>query len=403
MQRRTAQWQIDLSRAFRRHRTGRTGWYLEVANDRLRLRSTELPPRPDEPPDAPPKRRDLWLTTPPGPATAAAALAEACSVFDRVMDGTWRWPDPSAPGADDPARLRPAALARLIARLETTLVGERIAPRTWATTYETYLRRLQTFAGERTWPSDAELIAATLRHWSPNSRARQMAHDRIRRLWREAGWEWPAQLLDLRGNGKAAASPDGVRSFTDAEIIELRARIQRSHRLTPGDLLAWDVLVVFGIRPAELQGLEVTSHGGHPVAKVTRLKRSSKGSSGARTVPAVPPAGWPADCYDLVGRWQAHGIPERLVAVRSPGGTLTQQLSRLRDQAPVSIALDPELTAYSARHAFALRLAQLLGLHVREAAVLMGHSPAVHLSTYGRRLDSPALVRDVIGRVTANR
>jgi hypothetical protein len=37
----------------------------------------------------------------------------------------------------------------------------------------------------------------------------------------------------MRGNGKAAASPEGVRPFTDEEIEELRARLRRSTRLTP--------------------------------------------------------------------------------------------------------------------------------------------------------------------------
>ena len=32
-----------------------------------------------------------------------------------------------------------------------------------------------------------------------------------------------------------------------------------------------------------------------------------------------------------------------------------------------------------------------MGLSVREAAELMGHSPAVHLNIYGRRLDAPKL------------
>ena len=57
--------------------------------------------------------------------------------------------------------------------------------------------------------------------------------------------------------------------------------------------------------------------------------------------------------------------------------------------------LDQELTAYSVRHAFALRLAQRLGLHPREAATLMGHSPQVHLEVYGRRLDTPKLLEKV--------
>ena len=50
-----------------------------------------------------------------------------------------------------------------------------------------------------------------------------------------------------------------------------------------------------------------------------------------------------------------------------------------------------ELIANGLRHAFALRLELELGLSVREAAELMGHSLQVHLSTYGRRLDQPKL------------
>jgi hypothetical protein len=69
-------WLADLSRNFRRHRGGRSGWYGEVHRDRLRVRSHEIPPRPDEPADAATIKRDVTLSTPPGPATEAAALAE---------------------------------------------------------------------------------------------------------------------------------------------------------------------------------------------------------------------------------------------------------------------------------------------------------------------------------------
>ena len=65
----------------------------------------------------------------------------------------------------------------------------------------------------------------------------------------------------------------------------------------------------------------------------------------------------------------------------------------------MAIELAKELTPYGLRHAFALRLGQELGLHVREAAELMGHSPQVHLSTYGRRLDQPKLLAKVRERV----
>ena len=199
----------------------------------------------------------------------------------------------------------------------------------------------------------------------------------------------------MRGNGKAAANPEGVRSFTDYEIAELRARVQRSRRLTPSDLLAWDCLIAFGLRPKELQGLELDQRDGLLVARVTRSKRSSKGSSGARSVPAVPPRGWPADCFELLDRFNRHGLPPGMLAARSPGEVLAQQLARLKLSKPVEIELPAELTPYGLRHAFALRLGQELGLHVREAAELMGHSPQVHLQTYGRRLDQPGLMAKV--------
>lgn len=396
-------WLAELSTAFKRHRQSRAGWFVEVSGDRLRVRSAELPPRPDEPADAPPKRRDVWLLTPPGPATAAKALQEACELFDQVIAGSWCWPDPDAtPSQGDGRRLAPSTLKMLIQKLQAAVVGERIGADTWERTYNPYLNRLKEIAGGRSWENDHQLVEEVLRSYTPNTRSRQMAHDRIRRLWKQAGWSWPDGLAELRGNGKAAASPEGVRAFSDAELQELRDRILRSTRLTAADLTAWDALAVFGLRPAELQGLELFTQDDVPMARVQRSKVSSKGSGGVRVIPAVPPEGWPVDCFQLVGRWREHGFPAGMTAARSPGQVLTQQLRRLRDQKPVQIALDEELTAYGCRHGFALRLAQKLGLHPREAATLMGHSPQTHLAVYGRRLDSPKLLQAVISRVKAS-
>ena len=395
-------WLAELSTAFKRHRQGRPGWFVEVSGDRLRIRTAELPPRPDEPADAPPKRRDVWLRTPPGPATAAKALQEACELFDQVVADSWRWPDPDAQSAQDERRLAPSTLQMLMQKLHAAVVGERIGADTWCRTYRPYLNQLLQIAGGKSWENDHQLVEEVLRSWPPNTRSRQMGHDRIRRLWKQAGWSWPDGLPELRGNGKAASSPEGVRAFSDAELQELRDRILRSSRLTAADLTAWDALAVFGLRPAELQGLELFTQDDVPMARVQRAKVSSKGSGGVRVIPAVPPEGWPVDCFQLVGRWREHGFPAGMTAVRSPGQVLTQQLRRLRDQKPVHIALDEELTAYGCRHGFALRLAQKLGLHPREAATLMGHSPQTHLAVYGRRLDSPKLINSVIEKLKTN-
>lgn len=390
-------WLADLSRQFKRHRQGRPGWFLRVKRDRLRLLSDELPPRPGEAIGVT-AQRELTMATPPGPATAAAALAEACAVFDQVMAGAWRWPDPLAPGTHEAHRLAPITLARLRERLRLAVVGEQITERTWQRTYAPYLHKLELVAAQQAWPEDAALLTAALRQWEPNSRARQMAHDRIRALWKVAGWTWPEQITTMRGNGKAAADPAGAMGFKDPEIEELRERISRS-RLTAADLVAWDCLIVFGLRPAELKGLVLQQQGRALVGVVGHEKRSSKGKVGARTVPAVPPSGWPADCHGLLNRWQTHGLPDALVAMPSPGERLAKQLERLHQQKAAKGSMRPGLVPYGLRHGFALRLGVDLGLSVREAAELMGHSPAVHLSTYGRQLDRPKLLDKVAAMV----
>ncbi|MFN5220495.1 MAG: hypothetical protein ACK5FE_06255, partial [Cyanobacteriota bacterium] len=265
-------WLADLSRAFKRHRQGRPGWSVEVMRERLRLVSAELPPRNG----SAPKRQAFTMATPPGPATAAAALAEACAIFDEVMAGRWSWPDPSVPEAHEAGRLAPATLARLRDRLKAAVVGEKIEARTWDRTYLPYLLKVEQIAGLQAWNSDADLLTAALRQWPPGTRARQMAHDRMRAMWKVAGWDWPAAVATMRGNGKAAADPAGVIGFKDEEITELRQRIQAS-RLTPADLVAWDCLAVFGLRPAELKGLQLQLQGRALVAVVAHEKRNSKG------------------------------------------------------------------------------------------------------------------------------
>lgn len=387
-----APWLKTLSRAFKSHRLGRSGWFLQLHRDKLRLLSAELPRRPGDPPDLAPRQRALTLASPPGPATATAALSEACAVFDAVMAGGWQWPDPDAtPVAGDDRHLQAQHLGRLIEQLQAQLVGERMAPRTWERTWAPYLRRLQGTAAERRWANDPALLESYLRNWPPSSRARQMAYDRARRLWKEAGWPWPEELAHLRGNGKAATDPEGVQSFSDQEIQQLREAIEAS-KLIPADLVAWDCLAVFGLRPQELIGLELKKGpGGVLLAVVTRSKVSSKGATRPRQVPAVPPSDWPANCHRLLERFREHGLPSWSQTVASPGEHMTQQLRRLH--------MPAGLSSYGMRHAFALRLGLDLGLHIREAADLMGHSPAVHLSTYGRRLDGPGLLAKVQGLV----
>ena len=124
------EWLSRLSKSFKAHRKGRTGWKVEVMRERLRIVSAELPPRPDEPADATPKRRSLTLSTPPGPSYGTEALAEACAVYDAVAAGTWKWPDPDGLDPSDEKRLFPPSLERLVERLKEGIIGESIVETT---------------------------------------------------------------------------------------------------------------------------------------------------------------------------------------------------------------------------------------------------------------------------------
>lgn len=384
---------------------GRPGWFVDEHRNRLRLLSHELPLRPGEvlDPERTKTKRSLYLEALPGPNTTAAAITELCAIFDGVIAGTWSWPDEASllSKADPSQPITSASIEAIAAGLRSLLLGEQLTSSTWQRTWEPYLKRLSAVTAERQWTSDSDLLQAYLRHWLPNTRSRQMAYDRARRLWKEARREWPESLAALRGNGSAAADPQGVSAMTDEDIEELRARIQRSARLTPADLVAWDCVIVFGLRPVELQGLLLEEQDGFLYAHVQHQKRNSKGSVGARIVNAVPPASWPLDCFELFRRWQLHGLPPGMVASRSPGQVLTQQLRRLRAGATVFRELDPQVTSYGCRHAYALRLGVELGLDVRSAAELCGHSPRTHLQEYGRKLDARKLQGRVAGLVRA--
>jgi integrase len=384
-------WLTDISRSFKRHRMGRPGWFLELHRDKLRVCSAELPRRPGEAPSDRPVKRSFTLSSEPGPRTASAALVEACELFDAVLAGTWRWPTADdLPASGDPGRLSGEVIRSLIERLRSKAVGEKMAERTWTHNWQSGMEALAALADQQLWPNDESLLRAFLQRWEAGSRCRQIGYGQARRLWTEAGWEWPQAIEPMRGNGRAAAAPEGVRAFTDQEISQLRARILSSHQMKPSAQVAWDLLIAFGLRPVELQAIELQrASNGALIAVISRSKVTSSGTAGgARQVPAVPPADWPPDCHKLFDRWQQHGLPSGLLRARSPGDQLSSQLRRMQFEG---------LTPYGLRHAFALRLGIELGLSVRESAQLMGHTPQVHLNAYGRRIDQPALQSKVLG------
>ena len=126
------------------------------------------------------------------------AANEAAKIFDDVMAGIFKWLDPNGLDANSSTHLTPKALQTLITALKDESLGEKLIQRTWDKTYQPYFDKLVAIAGQRHWASDSALLDVVLRSWSANTRSRQIAHDKLRQLWKQAKWEWPDQIRSMR-------------------------------------------------------------------------------------------------------------------------------------------------------------------------------------------------------------
>jgi integrase len=300
------------------------------------------------------------------------------------------------PQALDGEHINSETIQRAIERYRDYQLAEKLAgARTWKK--HAYSRRRALEVADAGHTTTDGYLKAALQLYGANSAARLQLFDLLRAVWEHAGWEWPRALKPLRGNGKAVAPPEGVLAATDEVIQELRARLEQglnrvgARKTPPSRSVEFDLLICFGLRPQELQGLVLTNEGGQLLAHVSRIKKSGRGQTKLRVVPAVPPSGAGADCWALWERWHQFGLSSGTVTNEDPGHRLTELFCRLRKQPAVFHELPEGLRLYGFRHAFALRLGIELALTVREAAELMGHSPSTHLNTYGRQLDAPRL------------
>ena len=115
-----------------------------------------------------------------------------------------------------------------------------------------------------------------------------------------------------------------------------------------------------------------------------RKTESIKGKEGFRIVGAAPPQSWPDVCHDLYKRWKKHEIPDALTNKISPSEVLVGQLERLKkSNRKINCEIDADLSPLGCRHGYAVRIHTDLSLTSKEGADVLGHSEAVHLSSYG--------------------
>jgi hypothetical protein len=239
--------------------------------------------------------------------------------------------------------------------------------------------RPRTSAAERTWerircelqrlPQEAtlslELLVAVAGTTPAGSRTRLEACKVFKRLAKVAGLEGLEQLDALRGSYEPAER----QLPSDEQLIAL----VEAHR---DERWGWATaaLVTYGCRPAEVFSLQPQADG---TARVLSVKRKAKLPSW-RTALALPKV--------QVEAWQLLEV-DRLWTVPTPSDYDSDQARRLVQQWGKWLShRSPGLQLYAIRHAWAVRTIRV-GLNASLAAKCMGHSLAVHHSTYHRWLD----------------
>ena len=211
------------------------------------------------------------------------------------------------------------------------------------------------------------------------------------------------ELRELIGSSQRTASEKLRRPIKPEQLAGLLDALERDSRL---DLrLAVGLVGLFGLRPAELAELRVDDEGNLKVGGgVKRNRWSMNQAKSERLVLALDIPGREGESARFL-RQYAEGIqklPDQILLaierrdLKSVGQSFRNLLRRYTPWQELAEA-NPGLTPYSLRHGYAWRAHKAYGqsLSVRDAAALMGHTPAVHLQHYGQWTDEQGLAEAV--------
>lgn len=171
--------------------------------------------------------------------------------------------------------------------------------------------------------------------------------------------------------------------------------------------LAVALVGCFGLRPAELAALSVEDGHLKVGSQVKRNRRSMKNQKPPRLALALELDGRTDGAHALaqfeLGRQKLPAAIRTAIdsgEFKKVGDAFRQLLDRYPFWQSL-VAETPGLTPYSLRHGWAWRAhkAYASPLSVRDAAALMGHTPATHHKHYGQWTDEQGL-KDAVARIT---
>jgi hypothetical protein len=210
-------------------------------------------------------------------------------------------------------------------------------------------------------PITASLLEKLALQTKRNSRNRSETCKKLQKLADFIGVE--INLIQYKGNyGPSRVEDRDIRS--DLEISKWWHEIPN-----PNWRWMYGVIATYGLRPHEAFFCQPTPQG----------LQVLKGKTGARLVFEALYPEWVEE-WDLMKLCKpnidAEGILQRTGSFDTLGNKVTRQLKRYGIPFP----------SYDLRHAYAIRASVTFGLPVTTAAVLMGHSPKIHLEKYHRHI-----------------
>ena len=242
---------------------------------------------------------------------------------------------------------------------------------------------LEAVGGKRRPVSSKQLLESVIESWKdrPGSRGRQLQVQFTAALLRwgvdserlPSSWAPPLDLSTYVGRMR---DDRGVTTPIDAvHVLELVDAIP-----DPRWRLAFQLMAAYGLRPEELQHLEIQKG----QLWTSYQKVSSRGRTRSRVLRLLP-------CDDWAQAWQLEKAfqPDRMPPMRPGHGaedlgtymrrrSLWQQLRREYEEKGEKLVL------YSCRHGYAHRAHIICELPPKVVAAAMGHSVETHLGAYSR-------------------
>jgi len=188
-----------------------------------------------------------------------------------------------------------------------------------------------------------------------------------------ADWAPPLDLSPFVGRRR-----DGATITTPIEVADILAIVEAIP--DPRWRYAFQLLAAYGLRPEELQHLEL--RGGRLWCNYRKV--SSKGKTDPRPLRLLP-----CDDWALAWNLEASYHPDRLPPLRPGRGSeclgVYMRRRTIWNTIRARYAADGELLVlYSARHGYAHRAHVICELPPKIAAAAMGHSVQTHLQAYSR-------------------